>query len=77
MKVLIKIPMSHFEGFLNKCDWARPEYLFLKNRTITRDHDNSEIAEISCQRVSARRLFELAMEIYPNAAPYIEPCLLR
>ena len=77
MKVLIKIPLHHFEGFLDRCDLARPEYLFLKSRIITRDQDNLEVAEISCQLVSAKRLFELAMEIYPNAAPYIEPSFVR
>ena len=77
MKVLVRIPVNHWEGFLNQCDLARPEYLFLKNGVIRRDKDDLEVAEISCQLVSARRLFELALEIYPDAAPYIEPSLLR
>jgi hypothetical protein len=77
MKVLVKIPMNHFDGLLKKCDLARPEYLILKNGVITRNNDDLGIAEISCQLVSAKRLFELAVEIYPDAAPYIGSSLLR
>jgi hypothetical protein len=46
MKVLVKIPMNHFDGLLKKCDLARPEYLILKNGMITRNNDELGIAEI-------------------------------
>jgi hypothetical protein len=76
MKVSLIMPVDDYHQLLKGCELSRPEYLVLTNGRIPGSSDDARV-EIACQRVSARKLLELANQICPDAARHIEKSLAR
>jgi hypothetical protein len=72
MKILVDIPMDEYNNFLQKCDATRPEYEMLKNGIITQDQKKGRAVEILCEVEDAKRILDLASEIYPHAVPHVQ-----
>jgi hypothetical protein len=71
--VNIEIPLRVYDGFVDKCDQASPEYAILKNGIIRRKDDQYErLVEICCNLEDADTLLILAAEVYPDAVEYIK-----
>ena len=71
MKILIHIPMEDYNKFVQRCDASRREYETLKNGVIKRDGKKRVSVEILCNVEDAKMLLQLATQICPLAAPYI------
>jgi hypothetical protein len=67
--------MDHYNCFMERCDASRPEYEILKNGVITRDRQEKRAVEILCELEDARMILDLAIQIYPHAAPHLEACI--
>ena len=72
MKIMLVIPMKHYDILLAKCDTALPEYPMLRNGIITRGQAGQVAVEIPCALEQAEKLLDLARRINPDAAHSIE-----
>lgn len=76
MKVLIEMPLEHYDRFLEKCDekWC-PEFAILKHGTFNRRPNGDRFLrtmQIHCEMAQAKRLLDLAAKLCPDAVPEIE-----
>ena len=69
-RIIVDIPMEHYNNLLQRCDAKRPEFETLKNGVINRVKEPQAV-EILCPIEEARLLLEFATEIYPQAAVHV------
>jgi hypothetical protein len=73
MKIIVVIPIEHYDPFLGKCAIPSPEYQMLKNGLITHGAGEKPVAvEIRCDLEKAKGLREFAARVYPDLVPSIE-----
>ena len=74
MKILIEMPLEHYNPFVAKCGSGTQEYSTLINGMVVRDADTGEkqLIEILCEKDEAKRLLDVASRLYPKAMPAIE-----
>jgi len=79
MKVLIEIPLAHYDRFLAKCDEKScPEFAILKHATFNRRAKGDRFLrtmQIHCEIAEAKRLLNLAATLCPDAVPEIEKAI--
>jgi hypothetical protein len=78
MKVVIELPLDHYDHFLEKCDPSCREHEILKNGVIVRhpkDGRYERIAEIPCEVPEAQILLAAARRLYPSAVSAIEKAI--
>ena len=79
MKVVIEIPLAHYDRFLEKCDESScPEFAILKRGTFNRRPHGDRFLrtmQIHCETAQAKRLLYLAAKLCPDAVPEIEKAL--
>ena len=79
MKVVIEMPIQHYDRFLQKCDEsACPEFAILKRGTFNRRVDGDRFLrtmQIHCETAQAKRLLKLATELCPEAVAEIQKAL--
>jgi hypothetical protein len=79
MKVLIELPIEHYDRFLQKCDErACPEFAILKDGIFNRRPNGDRFLrtmQIRCEMAQAKRLLDLAVKLCPDAVPEIERAL--
>jgi len=79
MKTVIGMSPNHYNRFLNRCDEACREYAILKNGVVlhqAREGQDERIIEIPCEMEEAHMLLQLAIWLFPEAAPEIEKSLI-
>jgi hypothetical protein len=78
MKVVIEMPLLHYDRFVGRCSPASKEYALLKNGIIVRrekDNHYERILEIHCNEEEAKGLLNLGRNIFPDAVPEIEKAI--
>jgi hypothetical protein len=77
MAILVTLPVTVYDGLLNKCSALSREYVILKNGVVRRDLEGTSdaVVEILCEMQRARFLRDFATLVYPEAVPYIENSL--
>ena len=78
MEVLIEMPLERYDTFVNKCHPLFREYHLLTNASFIRrrkDDHFERAMQIFCDLDQARRLRDLAIQIYPAAVPDIEKAI--
>jgi hypothetical protein len=74
MKTMLDIPFEHYSGLLAKCESSKTEYIILKNGIILpnggRTGEQTSVA-ILCEPEEAKKIFDLAKHLYPEAVPHI------
>ena len=72
------MPVERYDAFFDKCRPSGPELSILqRGMLVRRPHDGhyARTMQIDCDVIHARRLLELARQIYPEAIPDIEHAL--
>lgn len=69
-RIIVDIPMEHYNNLLQQCDTKRPEFETLKNGVINRVREPQAV-EILCPIEEARSLLEFATKIDPQAAVHV------
>ena len=69
-RIVVDIPMEHYNNLLQRCDAKQPAFETLKNGIINRVKDPQAV-EILCPIEEARSLLEFATKIDPEAAVHV------
>jgi len=80
MKVLIEIPVVHYDLFVAECDITSREYTILKNSIVTCDPEADPdrcFVEILCEEQEAFRLLFAATQDYPEVTHAITAAIDR
>jgi hypothetical protein len=80
MKVLIEMPLEHYETFLDVSDITSREYTILKNSVVAQEpvaDPGRSIVQILCNEDEALKLLGSAIQIYPEVVQAITAAIDR
>jgi hypothetical protein len=77
MKVLIELPRTDYDNFLNKCVGQTPEYALLKNAVIPLEIAGTKqpMITILCEEPEAKYLLATAEELHVPAIEHVRRAL--
>ena len=75
MKVIVKIPVQIYFGFLGRFSLKSREYAVLKSSVMERDIPRGYTVDILCDERDGFLLLDRANQLYPYAVPYIRSAL--
>jgi hypothetical protein len=78
VRVLIELPLSHYDRFFSLCDPDSREYALLKNGVIVQRSKGDRferIVKIDCTVEDAKTLLNLARQCHPAVVPDIEKAI--
>ena len=69
MKIVLSIPIEHYDPFLKKTKPKSREHILLRNGIIERE---KKVVEVACELETAKELLEFARMIHPAVVSSIE-----
>ena len=72
MKIMVIIPLEHYNVCVAKCEPTHPEYAWLKNGIVMRAKDGGREVRIHCDDAHANWIMEFAARECPETFPYIK-----
>jgi len=75
MKLIVKIPVQVYFGFLGRLTLESREYAVLKTAVIESEPAGNYTIDILCDEQDGFLLLDRANQFYPEAVPYIRSAL--
>ena len=75
MKLIVKIPVQVYFGFLGRLTLESHEYSVLKAAVIESEPPGNYTIDILCDEQDGFLLLDRANQLYPDAVPYIRSAL--